>query len=182
MVFKTPVSIADNPKINQWLSLVEKEMRLNLATLLARAVDNISKFNKKAIDSSEYLEWVDRYQAQLVVLASQIAWSSSMEAALQNLQNQSAASVDFAPLQDVLKVVEGTLNVLADSVLQEQPPVRRKKLEHLVSQGDGYLWCTVSGAGGNGMGAWLNLSATPIGESSTYQCCALNGQVCDLEK
>lgn len=153
MVFKTPVSIADNPKINQWLSLVEKEMRLNLATLLARAVDNISKFNKKAIDSSEYLEWVDRYQAQLVVLASQIAWSSSMEAALQNLQNQSAASVDFAPLQDVLKVVEGTLNVLADSVLQEQPPVRRKKLEHLVSQGDGVsvvhcVWCKWEWHGG----------------------------------
>ena len=132
-MFKNPVSIADNPKINQWLTLVEKEMRLNLATLLARAVDDIAKFNKKGLDSAEYLQWVDRYQAQLVVLASQIAWSSSVEAALQNLQNQPAASVDFTPLQDVLTVVEGTLNVLADSVLQEQPPVRRKKLEHLVS-------------------------------------------------
>ena len=107
-------------------------MRLNLATLLARAVDDISKFSKQSIDKSEYLEWVDRYQAQLVVLASQIAWSSAVEAALQNLQGQPQGSVDFAPLQGVLKVVEGTLNVLADSVLQEQPPVRRKKLEHLV--------------------------------------------------
>ena len=33
----------------------------------------------------------------------------------------------------VLRVVEATLNILADSVLQEQPPVRRRKLEHLVS-------------------------------------------------
>lgn len=133
VIYKNPVSIVDNPKINQWLTLVEKEMRLNLATLLAKAVDDISKFNTKAIDPSKYMEWVDTYQAQLVVLANQIAWSSSMEAALQNIQNQPAASLDFTPLQDVLKVVEGTLNVLADSVLQEQPPVRRKKLEHLVS-------------------------------------------------
>ena len=135
-MYKNPVSIVENPKINQWLTLVEKEMRLNLATLLAKAVDDISKFNKKAIQPAEYLQWVDSYQAQLVVLASQIAWSSSMEAALQNLQSQTGSSVDFGSLQDVLKVVEGTLNVLADSVLQEQPPVRRKKLEHLVSMGE----------------------------------------------
>ena len=134
-MFKTPVSIAENPKINQWLTMVEKEMRLNLATLLAKAVDDVQQFNKQTIDPTEYMQWVDRYQAQLVVLASQIAWSSSMEAALQNLQNQSGGSLDFGPLQDVLKVVEGTLNVLADSVLQEQPPVRRKKLEHLVGWG-----------------------------------------------
>ena len=43
-------------------------MRLNLATLLARAVDDINKFNKSAIDPMEYQDWVDQYQAQLVVL------------------------------------------------------------------------------------------------------------------
>jgi len=40
---------------------------------------------------------------------------------------------DMAPLSGVLQILEATLNVLADSVLHEQPPVRRKKLEHLVS-------------------------------------------------
>jgi len=39
---------------------------------------------------------------------------------------------DMTPLQNVLSIVEATLNVLADSVLQEQPAIRRKKLEHLV--------------------------------------------------
>lgn len=34
----------------------------------------------------------------------------------------------------VLKQVEDTLNVLADSVLHEQPPVRRRKLEHLITE------------------------------------------------
>ena len=104
-------------------------MRLNLATLLARAVDDINKFNKSTIDPKEYLDWVDQYQAQLVVLASQIAWSTAVEAALVNISGKS----DFGPVDGVLKMVEATLTVLADSVLQEQPPVRRKKLEHLVS-------------------------------------------------
>lgn len=128
-MYKTPVSIIKNPKINQWLTLVEKEMRLNLATLLSKAVDGINKFSKSStIDPKEYLEWVDQYQAQLVVLASQIAWSTAMEAALVTV----AGGADLSPLQEVLKMVEATLTVLADSVLQEQPPVRRKKLEHLV--------------------------------------------------
>ena len=133
VMYKSPVSILNNPKINQWLTLVEKEMRLNLATLLAQSVEDISHFNSENIDSSQYLQWVDRYQAQLVVLTSQIAWSSGVEAALQTIGNQSPPH-DFAPLQNTLKIVEATLNVLADSVLQEQPPVRRRKLEHLITE------------------------------------------------
>ena len=149
-MYKNPVSIVDNPKINQWLTLVEKKMRLNLATLLAQAVDNIAQFNKTQIEPNAYLEWVDRYQAQLVVLASQIAWSSAVDAALQRMQSQpSSGSPDFTPMQNVLKVVEGTLNVLADSVLQEQPAVRRKKLEHLVSWSVYYsaIFASITSAG-----------------------------------
>ena len=133
-MFKTPVSIADNPKINQWLSLMEKEMRLNLAMLLAQAVDGIAKFSKGSINTEQYLQWVDSYQAQLVVLASQVTWSTNVEGALQTLQAQSSPG-EMGPMSEVLTIIEGTLNVLADCVLHEQPPVRRKKLEHLVSQG-----------------------------------------------
>lgn len=38
----------------------------------------------------------------------------------------------MTPMQGVLSNVEATLNVLADTVLMEQPPLRRRKLEHLV--------------------------------------------------
>ena len=64
------------------------------------------------------------FQAQLVVLACQVSWSQYTEAALQK--------GDSSSVQQVLRVVEATLNVLADSVLHEQPAVRRRKLEHLV--------------------------------------------------
>lgn len=71
------------------------------------------------------------FQAQLVVLSAQIAWSENVENALSNV----GGGGDAAPLHSVLSNVEVTLNVLADSVLMEQPPLRRRKLEHLVSAG-----------------------------------------------
>ena len=67
-------------------------------------------------------------QAQLVVLSTQIAWSENIEAALTTV----AAGGDMSPMYSVQKYVEATLNVLADTVLMEQPPLRRRKLEHLV--------------------------------------------------
>lgn len=107
-------------------------MRITLATLLAKAVEGIAQFSSESIDSASYLEWVDKYQAQLVVLAAQVAWSTNVDNALTTMAN---LKDDDTPIKGVLKVVENTLNVLADSVLQEQPPVRRKKLEHLVGKG-----------------------------------------------
>jgi len=110
--------------------MVEKQMRLTLATLLAKSVKEIQAFSTgDQIDPKIYVEWVDRYQAQLVVLSSQIVWSEMLE---NSLADVAAGKKDA--LKTSLGVIEATLNVLADSVLQEQPPVRRKKLEHLVSK------------------------------------------------
>lgn len=64
-----------------------------------------------------------------MVLAAQISWSESVEQALQTAASKGG---DIAAVVEVLGTVESTLNVLADSVLYEQPPVRRKKLESLV--------------------------------------------------
>ncbi|XP_022096690.1 cytoplasmic dynein 1 heavy chain 1-like isoform X2 [Acanthaster planci] len=132
VVFKTPVSITEHPKINEWLTLVENEMRVTLAKLLATAVVGVAQFREGDIDASKYLEWVDQYQAQLVVLSAQISWSESTDKALGSIAQ--GGTGDMAPLKGVLQTVESTLQVLADSVLQEQPPVRRKKLEHLITE------------------------------------------------
>ncbi|XP_023392903.1 cytoplasmic dynein 1 heavy chain 1 [Pteropus vampyrus] len=130
VMFKTPVSITEHPKINEWLTLVEKEMRVTLAKLLAESVTEVEIFGKAtSIDPNTYITWIDKYQAQLVVLSAQIAWSENVETALSSI----GGSGDAAPLHSVLSNVEVTLNVLADSVLMEQPPLRRRKLEHLVS-------------------------------------------------
>ncbi|GAB6020623.1 Dynein heavy chain, cytoplasmic [Chamberlinius hualienensis] len=130
--FFNHVSITQYPKINEWLSRVEKEMRVSLARLLAAAVADVQQFRQGLIGFENYMEWVDKYQAQIVVLAAQISWSEDVESALQAIA--SSGSHDMKPLDNVLLQVEATLNVLADSVLQEQPAVRRKKLEHLITE------------------------------------------------
>jgi dynein heavy chain 1 len=129
VVFCTPVSTVEHPKINEWLTLVEKEMRVTLASSLAQAVQDSKQF-KDEIDSKNYMQWVDKYQAQIVVLAAQILWSEDVEAALVKMNGEAQKG----PLEKVLQQVENTLNVLADSVLQEQPLLRRKKLEHLINE------------------------------------------------
>ncbi|XP_069594120.1 cytoplasmic dynein 1 heavy chain 1 isoform X2 [Ranitomeya imitator] len=132
VIFKTPVSIIEHPKINEWLTLVEKEMRVTLAKLLAESVTEIEIFGKSsAIDPATYISWIDKYQAQLVVLSAQIAWSENVESALTSMSNGGS---DSSPMQIVQANVEATLNVLADSVLMEQPPLRRRKLEHLITE------------------------------------------------
>uniref|UniRef100_A0A336KP21 Dynein heavy chain, cytoplasmic n=1 Tax=Culicoides sonorensis TaxID=179676 RepID=A0A336KP21_CULSO len=129
--FIRPVNLIENPKINEWLTLVEKEMRFTLASYLAQAVQDIKQFKDGQIDPAKYMEWCDKYQAQIVVLAAQILWSEDVEAAL---RQASEKPNDKTFLNRVLSSVEATLNVLADSVLQEQPPLRRKKLEHLINE------------------------------------------------
>ncbi|XP_073783095.1 cytoplasmic dynein 1 heavy chain 1 isoform X2 [Danio rerio] len=131
VLYKTAVSITEHPKINEWLTLVEREMRVTLAKLLAESVTEVGGFNKgTGIDLTTYISWIDRYQAQLVVLSTQIDWSENVESALSTI----AGGGNMAPLQAVLQNVEATLNLLADTVLMEQPPLRRKKLEHLITE------------------------------------------------
>lgn len=130
--FYTPVSIKDNPKINEWLTLVEREMRISLGKILSEAVAGITSFKQGKINKQDYMNWLDLYQAQIIILAFQISWSESIETALNQIQTK--ADNNMQPLNEVLQNVESTLNVLADSVLEEQPPLRRKKLEHLITE------------------------------------------------
>lgn len=133
--FTQPVSTVEHSKINEWLTMVEKEMRVTLASCLAQAVHDIKQFKDGSIDPSAYMQWCDKYQAQIVVLAAQILWSEDVESALHQISNSNGSAPNkMAPLERVLTQVENTLNVLADSVLQEQPPLRRKKLEHLINE------------------------------------------------
>ena len=126
--FIKPVSTVDFPKINEWLKLVEDQMRLTLASSLGQAVEDIKQFKDAVIDADSYLQWIDRYQAQIVILAAQIAWSEDVESALKKMNGQSQKGI----LEAILDQIEVLLTILADSVLQEQPLLRRRKIEHLV--------------------------------------------------
>lgn len=123
-------------------------MRLTLAKNLAKAVQvfrglinlsflvyqNIQKkikfqnskpFRDGSIECDKFLEWCDGYQVQIIVLSAQISWSEDVEMAL-------SSSKISDNLKSVLNRTEDMLKLLADLVLQDQPALRRKKLEHLI--------------------------------------------------
>ncbi|KAI9494709.1 dynein heavy chain [Zychaea mexicana] len=131
--FKNEVSIKDNPKINDWLTLLEKEMRVSLAMLLTDAVTELeSIYNADEMSSDDFMAWIDRYPAQLVVLAAQITWTQSVDKALNTVAE--AGNGDLAPLQSSIGLVERNLNVLADAVLLDLTAIKRRKCEHLVTE------------------------------------------------
>lgn len=67
VVFKKPVSLKEYPKVNEWLTCVESEMRTTLATLLAEAVTDVQQFNSENIDGQQYMKWVDGFQVRRVL-------------------------------------------------------------------------------------------------------------------
>jgi dynein heavy chain 1 len=130
--FITPVSTIEYPKVNEWLTQIEKEIRVTLAQHLADSVRDIRQFKEGVIDQPAFMSWCDEHPAQVVVLAAQIMWSEDVEAALQDVST--AGDKSLAPVQRVLNRVESTITVLADSVLREQSDLRRRKLEHLINE------------------------------------------------
>ncbi|CAF1453141.1 unnamed protein product, partial [Rotaria magnacalcarata] len=122
--FYNPISIKQHPNINDWLTRVEKEISLTLAKLLAQSIPELLTIQKNSNNKQEFIDWLDQYQAQLVVLAFQVSWSENIQDLLSRKSN-----ID---LQPALNQIESTLGMLADLVLADQPIVRRRKLEHLI--------------------------------------------------
>eukprot|EP00124_Ichthyophonus_hoferi_P005428 Ihof_evm1s783 gene=Ihof_evmTU1s783 len=123
--FVKPVNIKENPKINTYLLMIEQQMRLSLADLLAKAVNEVHVFTSDGFHGPTYLQWANQYPSQLVSLAAQVAWSHDVEEAL----NRGGSDL---PL--VAESIEEILTFLADTVLTPQPPVLRRKLEHLITE------------------------------------------------
>lgn len=133
VMFKTPVSIKDNPRINDWLTLVEKEMRMSLAQILAESVQEMNFFYlADTLEPATFLSWIDKIPDQLVILSAQIIWTTIVERGL-NTISESGNLSDDQPMQRSLDYVQRALNVLADTVLQDLAPIQRKKCEHLIT-------------------------------------------------
>ncbi|GAM24388.1 hypothetical protein SAMD00019534_075630 [Acytostelium subglobosum LB1] len=126
VMFKKTVSIANGPKIHEWLTMVENEMRSTLAVLLDEALKRYQSFNTN--DMKAFSTWVADYPTQLVILCSQIVWSQMVDKLLQ----ESGATNGQLDAQE--KQVQSVLNNLADAVLQDLDPQTRKKYEHLITE------------------------------------------------
>lgn len=123
--FKTPIVLKDYPKINDWLTKLESEMRISLAQLLSEAAADLQSFyTNPDLPVEQFLAWIDRYPAQLVVLTVQVLWTSLVDGAL-----EAGQSLD-KPLEIVLR----GLDLLADTVLTDVDLLKRRKCEHLITE------------------------------------------------
>ncbi|KIY45226.1 dynein heavy chain protein 1 [Fistulina hepatica ATCC 64428] len=124
--FSSPILLADYPKINDWLAKLESMMQLSLAGLLTDAVSELQTFYgvHGALSLEQFMGWMEKYPAQLVTLAIQVAWTAAVEASLE------AGQVPEGPLDTVRQA----LDLLANIVLRELVPVTRRKCEHLITE------------------------------------------------
>jgi dynein heavy chain 1 len=126
VVFSSPILLKEFPKINDWLAKIESEMQLSLAHLLTASVDELQTFYgiTGKLSIVELQAWTEKYPAQLVTLAIQVAWTAAIEEAF-----ESGESLE-GPLDTILQ----GLDLLADVVLTELAPVTRRKCEHLITE------------------------------------------------
>ena len=62
VVFDKAVSTVEFPRINEWLTEVERQMRLTLANNLAKAVQDAKSFGDGQVECDPFVKWVDSYQ------------------------------------------------------------------------------------------------------------------------
>ncbi|THH28428.1 hypothetical protein EUX98_g5757 [Antrodiella citrinella] len=126
VIFKDPILLKDFPKINDWLTKLESEMRVSLAQLLCDAVAELQAFygSGNTLTQEQFIPWIEKFPAQLVTLAVQVAWTASIEGVLQKGE---------AP-DGPLDTISQGLDLLADVVLTELSTVTRRKCEHLITE------------------------------------------------
>ncbi|KAJ9669487.1 dynein heavy chain [Coniosporium apollinis] len=126
VMLRKAISLAKTPKINEWLAGLERSMKATLAELLSDAVDTFgSLLEADVLDDSALKSFMDAFPAQIVVLATQVCWTSTVEAAL---------SQGGVPLSGLHERQVQLLQLLASAVLRDLDPLQRKKCEHLITE------------------------------------------------
>jgi dynein heavy chain 1 len=123
---KKEISLIKTPKINDWLALLENNMKATLAELLAEAIERYEQiFIADEIEKNSLIEYLNAFPSQIVVLATQAVWTSSVEKALE----QGGSTLPKLYEQEV-KV----LRLLASTVLGDLDSIQRKRCEHLITE------------------------------------------------
>ncbi|KAH0545547.1 hypothetical protein FGG08_000378 [Glutinoglossum americanum] len=123
---KKEISLIKMPKINDWLAALDNNMKATLAELLAEATEEFQTiFMAEEIDKAAFSDYVSKFPAQIVVLATQVVWTMSVEAALE------AGGTPLARLRDQEVKI---LQLLAATVLGDLDSIERKKCEHLITE------------------------------------------------
>ncbi len=125
------IEVAAKSAVKEWLKQLENAMHSTLAHLLLEAVKRDSSSSPggpKKESNDEFIAWAKAFPAQVMILASLVNWSMSVDTALR--QNGNSAE----PLSDVLSSVERKLEIMAQVVLSNLPVDTRKKFEQLITE------------------------------------------------
>ncbi|KAF2083456.1 hypothetical protein K490DRAFT_51603 [Saccharata proteae CBS 121410] len=123
---KKEISLVKTPKINEWLGALEYNMKATLAELLAEAIEQFSGIlSAETIDRVAFEAYVAAYPAQIVVLATQVCWTTDVEAALR---------AGGSSLPALYERQAGILQLLASAVLGDLDAIQRKKCEALITE------------------------------------------------
>lgn len=127
--FHKPIDITAQTTVKDWLKELEHQMQTTLAHLLENAVSEDAfagtDFNEEK--KADFVTWATKFPAQVMILATQINWSTNVDKALGSGGVQ-------AELDSVLSVLVWKLEVMANTVLEELPPDSRKKFEQLITE------------------------------------------------
>ena len=122
----TPISLVKTPRINDWLTYLESGMKYTLAKLLAEAVTAYTPiFEAETLDGKAFDEYMAQFPSQIVVLATQVVWTTAVERAL---------VAGGGPLQSLFEREVNILKYLADTVLGDLGVIERKKCEQLITE------------------------------------------------
>lgn len=124
--FKKHVNITEDPKINVWLTKVDNEMRMTLATFLEEVMTDITRVEEEKENLNEgLLKIIEKNPAQVVLLGLQTLWSKKVEDAL------IAGGGD--KLNEVEQYIMNLLTVLASNVVADLKKDLRQKFEQAIT-------------------------------------------------
>ena len=128
VAFRKSISLIKTPKINDWLTAIETNMKTTLAELLDDAIQTFRPiYANPELDTQTFSEYIASYPAQIVVLATQAVWTESVEDAIDDRKSSRA-------LQDLYRTEVAMLEELAATVLGDLDHLTRKKCEHLITE------------------------------------------------
>lgn len=126
VMMRKEISLAKTPRVNEWLGALELNMKTALAELLHEATQEFNALiAAETMDPMAFDAYIAKYPAQVVVLATQVCWTSSVQAAL---------SDGGTALPQLYDRQVSILKLLATAVLRDLEPIQRRKCEHLITE------------------------------------------------
>ncbi|EAW13048.1 dynein heavy chain [Aspergillus clavatus NRRL 1] len=123
---KKEVNLVKTPRINDWLTALETNMKLTLAELLVEAIEQFETiYSATEVDRTAFNDYLANYPAQIVVLASQVVWTKAVQTSLEN---------GGTNLKELHEAEVRVLELLAATVLGDLDGISRKKCEHMITE------------------------------------------------